>query len=346
MALLHANSFDTLEALSPTYAGGTYVDLSAAKVRGGSGQSIRIAYAGTLTLGATHFTASDELYFGWALYTDTANVSYQQGAFFNVLGDGSGVNFALRMTISHMKIYDATATLIDICEPPTIFTWNFIEVKIKVSDSSSVGDAKLRINEKEVWSCGAGEDFKHSSNSTNNIVTAQIGTQTGGGTIYGYIDDLYICDATGSINNTFLGDCKCEVLYPNANGNSSQFMGSDGNQVDNYLLVDDETHTGDTDYVYDDTVDQIDLYAFDNLTATIASIKGVIVTPVMRKDDAGSRTARAMIRQNSSNYEGAELFPSTDYQHFPTIWETDPDTSSAWTETGVNSAEFGLTIES
>jgi hypothetical protein len=123
-------------------------------------------------------------------------------------------------------------------------------------------------------------------------------------------------------------------------------MGSDADQVNNYLLVDDETHTGDTDYVYDDTVDQIDLYGFDNLTESIQTIHGVIVEPTIRKDDAGSRTARALIRRSSVNYEGAELFPSTDYQQFPTLWEQDPSTSSAWNETGVNAAEFGLTIES
>ena len=55
-------------------------------------------------------------------------------------------------------------------------------------------------------------------------------------------DDLYICDGTtvpGEPVNDFLGDVRVDTLYPNGNGNSSQWVGQDANSTDNYLNVDD-----------------------------------------------------------------------------------------------------------
>jgi hypothetical protein len=34
----------------------------------------------------------------------------------------------------------------------------------------------------------------------------------------------------------------------------------------------------------------------------------------------------------------------TDYRQFLQLYETDPNTSAAWTEAGVNAAEFGAEV--
>src|SRR5437764_673985 len=58
-----------------------------------------------------------------------------------------------------------------------------------------------------------------------------------GGVGRAYLDDLYVCDATGTTNNTFLGDVRVHTLVPSGNGTDSGLTGSDGNQVNNYQLV-------------------------------------------------------------------------------------------------------------
>lgn len=346
MALLFADNFHHLASLEPKFSMvGTYYALSTAKTRKGVGQSCRLTYTGSLGIGDSFFTPKSELFIGFAVYMDQTGFTSQSASLFNFVGS-SASNFSATWYYGSLLVYNGVGQLIARVKGFSAYGWNYVEASCKPSNSSSAGDCKIRINGQEVFSCDAGEDFLHSNNIDSNIYIVRLGCTTGGTTVYGYITDVYICDSSGSVNNTFLGDCSIETLYPNANGNNSDFMGSDGNQTDNYLLVDDATHTGDTDYVYDDTVDQIDLYGFDNLTEAIQTIHGVIVEPTIRKDDGGGRTARAMIRRSSTNYEGAELFPSTSYNQYPTVWEQDPSTSSAWAETGVNSAEFGLTIES
>ena len=43
------------------------------------------------------------------------------------------------------------------------------------------------------------------------------------------IDDLYICDGTGSApHNTFLGDCRVDTLLPTADGTAQQWTPSTG----------------------------------------------------------------------------------------------------------------------
>jgi len=67
-----------------------------------------------------------------------------------------------------------------------------------------------------------------------------------------------------------------ETLRPNADGDSSECTGSDGNQVNNYELID-ESSTDDADYVYatgtTDGTWRIDLY---NLPSTAIAVGSTI----------------------------------------------------------------------
>src|SRR5690606_16177194 len=56
------------------------------------------------------------------------------------------------------------------------------------------------------------------------------------------LDDVAINDASGGADNSWCGDGHVVGLIPNANGDESDFVGSDSNQVDNYQLVDEFPH--------------------------------------------------------------------------------------------------------
>lgn len=347
MTLLVAESFDHWGDIYEKYTvvGTSYLSLDNSVTRLGAGQSFsNYHYNSGIIFG---FTPKSEIYLGLAVYKNY-HWSYNRALIF-VNGNDDFNNFSIRGTNSVFQLYYNNFALSEssggIQMPIT--AWCYYEFKLKVSSSTSAGDVQIRVNGELVYSCSAGLNLYNTQNSNTNIGSLGIyGSGCNGQAASKlYIDDLYICDSSGSTNNTFLGEPGIDTLYPNANGNSSDFMGSDGNQTDNYLLVDDAQETGDTDYVYDDTVDQIDLYGFDSVISGV-SVYAVSAEICCRKNDAGSRTGRVMCRSGGTNYEGAEFFPSTDYQNFSQIWETDPNTASAWTETGVNGAEFGVTIES
>jgi hypothetical protein len=162
-----------------------------------------------------------------------------------------------------------------------------------------------------------------------------------------YLDDLFLCDGSGSNNNDFLGDCVIEGRLPTGDGTTTNFTPSAG--VDHYAVLDDPAATpNDSDYVSSNTVGHIDLLTFDNLSFITGQVYGVMVHASIGLDSSGSRTMRAKCRSGGSNYNGSSTWTinSTLFKHFTEIFEVDPDTSSLWTIGDVDSAEFGFEVVS
>lgn len=218
-------------------------------------------------------------------------------------------------------------------------TTYYVEFKATISDAA--GSYTLRVNGGS-FTTGSSVDTKNTANaSANQIAVGAAGNQSQGNCD---IDDLYVCDGTGSANNDFLGDVRVDCYMPSGNGNSSQLTGSDGNSTDNYALVDEASQNGDTDYVQSATSGQKDTYAFTDMSHTPASIFGVQVNMVAKKDDSGNRSICAVTRSGGADTDGATQALSTSYSVYTEIRETDPNTSAAWTRTNLNNAEFGVKV--
>lgn len=159
------------------------------------------------------------------------------------------------------------------------------------------------------------------------------------------IDDFVILDTTGSApNNDHIGDVRVQALLPNGDGNSSQWVGSDGNSVNNSLLVDETSPpNGDTDYVTSGTIGDKDTYAYGNLTPTSGTVFGVQITPYMRKDDAGVRSVVSVARLAGVEADGPVKPLSTSYAYLFDMRETAPG-GAVWTVADVNAAEFGAKV--
>jgi hypothetical protein len=216
-------------------------------------------------------------------------------------------------------------------------TTYYIETKVLVHNST--GTFEVRVNGSSTgWIALTGQDTQNTANATaNTIVIEGVVSNTD-------YDDLYICDGTGSANNNFLGDVRVDCYLPSGNGNSSQLVGSDSNSTDNYLLVDEASQNGDTDYVHSATSGQKDTYAFTDMSHTPASIFGVQVNMVAKKDDSGNRSICSVTRSGGSDTDGTTQALGTTYSDYREISETDPNTAAAWTRTDLNSAEFGVKV--
>jgi hypothetical protein len=216
-------------------------------------------------------------------------------------------------------------------------TWYYIEFKVTIDNA--VGAYEARIDESTVVS-GTGADTQNGGTASwNTIVFGSPSNNC-------IVDDLYICDTSGSTNNDFLGNCQVEVIRPQtdavAAGSNAGFTPSTG--TDHGAMVDETTPNSDTDYNAGTAVGQKDSYNYPSL-ALSGSIKGVKVAPFMKKTDAGARTVGTIVRRGGVNYNHANsISPTTSYRFEPQIWETDPSTTSAWDAAGVAAAEFGLEI--
>ena len=87
-----------------------------------------------------------------------------------------------------------------------------------------------------------------------------------------------------------------------------------------------------------------DRYAYADLAGTPAAIMAVQVATVARKDDAGSRSLRALIRSGATTANGATRVLGTSYALYDDRFETDPATGAAWTKAGVDALEAGVEV--
>jgi hypothetical protein len=260
-----------------------------------------------------------------------------------VFYNGSDYQFTIYQSLDgRLNAFKSPTLLGTTTNPLPVDTWVYIEFKITIKNSISANDFIIKVDGVEELNLSATTDTQYQGFSGFDTIRFRGPYNSG----WAFVDDVYIVDITGSVNNDFLGTCRVEAINPNGNGNANQFNGSDGNSVDNYLHVDELLNDGDTSYVESETVSQKDQYTFSNLTGAISTIHGVSADTVCKKTEADVRTGKLFCRQGGADYEGDEFSPTTSYFTYSNIWETDPDTAVAWLEAGVNAAEFGIKVES
>jgi len=165
------------------------------------------------------------------------------------------------------------------------------------------------------------------------------------GTSSVHYDDAYLNDDSGSApDNTFMGEAfVVEPSIPTANGNSSQWVGSDGNSIDNYLLVDD-TGNADTDYVNSGNLNDVDTYGMGDLTNSAGTVIAITHYFVARKDDVATRKVASVLRTVSTNYVGSDKTMTSIYTPYYESRLTNPNTSARFTISEVNGLEMGQKV--
>jgi hypothetical protein len=217
--------------------------------------------------------------------------------------------------------------------------WYYVELKVTIGNSAQ--PYEVRINEN-VEITGTG-DTQNTANASANGIELASGSSNVTSRARDF-DDLYVCDGSGSTNNNYLGDIRVECLMPNGNGATSNFVGSDSNSTDNYLLVDEVPPNDDTDYVVGTSVGDKDTYAYGDLTTTAGTVFGIQMCPRHRKADAGGRTVKTVTRLSGGTEEdGASMIVFDSYLYDYSIRETKPG-GGAWSVSDINGAQFGMKV--
>lgn len=146
------------------------------------------------------------------------------------------------------------------------------------------------------------------------------------------------------ISDALQGDCHVDYLVPDGNGDTSQWVGSDGNSVDNWALID-EIPASATDYVEADEVDLRDLYTVANLPAS-GTILGVQAVVHPWKLGPGAEIPTSTILKTGVG-EHVDLIAgmSTAMQGLETPIRTTRPGGGAWTVSDVNAMQIGVTTE-
>lgn len=220
-------------------------------------------------------------------------------------------------------------------------TWYHIQFKVTIANSISANSCKVRLNNSDIITVATSQDTQNTANAyANNLMIWNDGSSS---SLTARYADLYVLDSSGSVNNDFLGELRVGCIFPSGNGNSSQWVGSDGNSTDNYALVDDTAPNDDTDYVESSVANDIDSYTFGDLS-NASSIAAIQHTLYARKTDGGTRTITPHTRISSTNYTGTNINLADTYEMLTQVVENSPATSSAWTQSEINGAEFGVKL--
>lgn len=224
--------------------------------------------------------------------------------------------------------------------------WHYIELKWKIADSISSGDVVLYADGTAIITVTAASDTQNTANAyaTHYCFSGNSPSITSGGSGTFFFDDHYLLDLTGSSPlNAPLGNARIQTLFPNANGTNSQFVGSDGNSVNNFQQVDDASYSA-SDYNDGTTLNHKDTYGFTDTVATTSVVHAVAVNIVALKTDTDPRSVAPVVRHSGTDYDGTNIALTATAVSSQQIMTTNPGTSSGWTKSDVDSAEFGVKV--
>jgi len=215
--------------------------------------------------------------------------------------------------------------------------WYYFEIEATIDNSVGAYDVHM----------DGSQLFADTSVDTQNAGAAQCDNIEfhGNSTLDPIVDDIYFLDDTGADNTGLLGDCRVETIYPDADGNENDFTRVGGGS-NNYEAVDDGgSPDDDSTYNWSATVTDRELYGFAALAGSIDTIYGVDAKMLVRKEDAGFREVRVIGRSNVTEVESVDKTLGVDYRLLNHIYENDPNGGIDWTESAVNSAQFGLDLQ-
>lgn len=212
----------------------------------------------------------------------------------------------------------------------------------KVTADSSTGSVIVKLNGTIVLNL----TNKNTGTAPISSLSVAIDNFSFGGS--GSLDDIYVLNGAGSAPlNDFLGQCKVKTYIPNADGTFSQWNGSDGNSVNNYLLVNDiETAVtiDDGNTVSASTVGIRDTYNFSDSSGTVVAAQAfgrfrvsdnvqVKAISIVHRDSGGTTTVSTStnIPQDGSVVTIAEQYDTQ-------------ASGAAWTTVAFNATEFGFEV--
>ena len=247
----------------------------------------------------------------------------------------------IRVYKSHANVTSTPATLLcsgTFSDYPGDGNWWFLEVKT-VNDTGTSGSVIVRVNGTEICSNLACDTIPNGD--TRYLKFG--GSHSISGTS-AYLDDLYICDGTGTTNNDFLGEISIKTLSPVSDISGT---GTPSTGATRYGVID-EANYSTSDYLTSTTnIGDRDEFGLADLTETSGTIFGVNAVVISEKDDSGDRSLKVFVKPNGGSSEDISSanplsFGSSSATNV--ISETNPDTSNAWTISDVNNMNMGIEV--
>jgi hypothetical protein len=199
--------------------------------------------------------------------------------------------------------------------------WHYIE--LQVTQGTSNGILSVRINGVLAIQMTA----QNTIQGGGQLLTAFVGAVPGQNcplTID--VDDFYIADTSGTINNTFLGDVRVDALQAQADGSLNQWTASP---------------VGTT--AWEAVSDEDEVTAINAPNVGLRQSFDVEPLPVMATPAiAGLGKVKGLVVSGAQSAVSTDIILQEQLAWQSTLFERNPNGNLQWTEAAFNAAEFGV----
>lgn len=307
---------------------GTNTIATAAKRTGANGCQIITTNNGSLT---RIFDAQQKWVFGTAMrYTGGPNTScsFWRALDSTTLQMDTSIDGSFHYILRRNGTTVATGTFVNSADS----VFRYIEVKYIIANAG--GTAELRIN--GVVDATFTGDTQNTANATAD--RCDIWADVGSGGFNCEIDDVYINDGQGSVNNDYSGDQAVYYLRCNTAGDNAEWTPSASTNVSN---IDDVFPDDDTTYNSTDVENELDLFNVEDLPLASGVIAAICIHIRARKETAGTANIQRAHKRAGTTSLGSSFNPSTSYESQYETLELDPVSAAAFTIANVNDMQLG-----
>lgn len=211
--------------------------------------------------------------------------------------------------------------------------WHYVE--LQVVQGTSNGTLTVRLNGVLAITLSA----QNTTQGGGPLLTAFAGSVPGQPCpVTVDVDDLYLADTSGTINNTFLGDVRVDALKAQANGAQNQWTVEGAASAWEAVSDGDEATA-----IRAATAGLRQTFDVEALPVmTTPAIHGVQVTLLARKTDAGNGRVRGLVASGASTAVGPNIVLQEQLAWHTALFERNPNGNVQWTEGAFNAAEFGV----
>lgn len=216
-------------------------------------------------------------------------------------------------------------------------SWFYLEIGATIG---SGGRVRLRVNTQLVLDLNPCNCQNSANSFTDSIAYGVQSSFPFSTTVHIQFDDIYFCDDQGSVNNSFLGNCRVWTQFTTGNGPHIDFtIGGSSPAPTNWQSVQNKL-INDSQFVFSGATGAYDLYTLQAIVNS-PSIFGVQVKGAYRQDTATQLTAHNVIKSGATQVEGVDHLTNQNYVFYKDLWETDPNTGVGFLDTAVNALLIG-----
>lgn len=211
--------------------------------------------------------------------------------------------------------------------------WHYVE--LQVVQGTSNGVLSVRVNGLLAIQLTA----QNTLQGGGQLLTAFVGAVPGEPCpVTVDVDDLYLADTSGTINNTFLGDVRVDALSAQANGALNQWT-VEGAASAWQAVSDGDEASG----IRANAAGLRQTFDIAPLPAMATpALHGVQVTMLARKTDAGLGKVKGLVASGAQAAVSADLILQEQLAWHTALFERNPNGNVPWTEAAFNAAEFGV----